>query len=93
MPLDIVPRNLPVLLFYNVDHCWTPREKEDVISVSSQLESAISLLGHPTISVQLYDDDIEHVLSRFDPLSYIVFNWCEGIPGVDHSEHLVAQTL
>ncbi|MFA5374628.1 MAG: ATP-grasp domain-containing protein [Dehalococcoidia bacterium] len=53
----------------------------------------MSLLGHPTISVQLYDNNIEHVLSQFNPLSYIVFNWCEGIPGIDHSEHLVAQTL
>jgi D-alanine-D-alanine ligase len=93
VPLERDPRDLPVILFFNVDRYWTPHEKEDVISVSSQLESAISSLGHPTKSVPLSDDDIESALGNFDPLSYIVFNWCEGIPGIAHSEHMVAQTL
>lgn len=93
MPLERDPHDLPVILFFNVDRYWTPLEKEVVISVSSQLESAISSLGHPITSIPLSDDDIESALGNFDPLSYIVFNWCEGIPGIAHSEHMVAQTL
>jgi len=93
VPLEIAPRDLPVLLLFNVDRCWTRREKEDVISLSSQLDKAISSIGHPTKLIPLDDEDIESILNSFDPLSYIVFNWCEGIPGVPHSEHLVARTL
>jgi D-alanine-D-alanine ligase len=83
---------LPVLLLFNVDRYWTPREKEEVVSLSSQLDTAISSQGHPTKSIPL-SDDVESALKHFDPLSYIVFNWCESIPGIPHSEHLVAQAL
>lgn len=93
MPLGIDPRDLPVLLLFNVDRCWSPTEKEEVVSLSSQLDTAISSIGHPTKSIPLCDDDIESVLSAFDPLSYIVFNWCESIPGIPHSEHLVVRAL
>ncbi|MFA5367625.1 MAG: hypothetical protein WC333_07095 [Dehalococcoidia bacterium] len=93
MPLGIDPRDLPVLLLFNVDRYWSPTEKEEVVSLSSQLDTAISSIGHPTKSIPLCDDDIESVLSAFDPLSYIVFNWCESIPGIPHSEHLVVRAL
>jgi D-alanine-D-alanine ligase len=93
VPLGIDPHDLPVLLLFNVDRCWSPPEKEEVVSLSSHLDTAISSIGHPTTSIPLCDDDIESVLSAFDPLSYIVFNWCESIPGIPHSEHLVARAL
>lgn len=93
MPLEIDPRDLPVLLLFNIEPFWNPREKEEVMSLSSQLNTALSSTGHPTTSVPLVDADIESVLGEFDPLSYMVFNWCEGIPGLPHSEHMAAQTL
>jgi D-alanine-D-alanine ligase len=93
MPLDIEPRDVPVLLLYNLDPSWTAQEKEEVISASSQLGQAISAVGHPTTLAPVLSDDISTVLGPYDPSAYIVFNWCEGIPGIPHSESLIAQSL
>jgi D-alanine-D-alanine ligase len=32
-------------------------------------------------------------LVEYDPREFVVLNWCEGLPGVLHSEALVAETL
>lgn len=93
MPLSVDPRNVPVLLLYNVDPCWTDIEKEDVVSVTSQLYHAISHIGHPAVMVPLYGDNIPEVLEPYEPAGHIVFNWCESIPGRPHSEPMVARNL
>ena len=93
MPIDIDPRDVPVLLLYNLDPSWTVREREEVTAASSQLEQAISAVGHPTTLVPLLSDEIADILRPYDPCSHIVFNWCESIPGVPHSEPLVAWNL
>jgi len=93
MPVDIDPSELNVVLLYNLDPAWTSREKEEVVSWSSHLYQAISDIGHPTTMVQLQNANVTSVLKSFDPLSHLVFNWCEGIPGISHSEFMVAQSL
>jgi D-alanine-D-alanine ligase len=91
--VESAPCDVPVLLLYDLDPSWSSREKEEVVSLSSQLGDAISAFGHPTIPVELPDTDLSNLLSPYDPLSHIVFNWCESIPGIPHSEALVARTL
>jgi D-alanine-D-alanine ligase len=93
MPVDIDPSDLNVLLLYNLDPAWTSREKEEVVSVSARLYQALSDIGHPTTLLPLETADLASALKPFDPLSYLVFNWCEGLPGISHSEYLVAQCL
>lgn len=93
MPVDIAPENIPVVLLYNVDPQWTQTEKEDVINLSTQLGHALIDEGHPTVFVPVADDDIAAHLHSFDPSEYIVFNWCESLPGIEHSEWLVAKRL
>jgi len=93
MPLDIDPRDVTVLLLYNLDPSWTAQEKEEVISASSQFGQAISAVGHPTKLAPVLSDDISTVLGPYDPSAHIVFNWCEGVPGIPHSESLVARSL
>ncbi|OGP66310.1 MAG: hypothetical protein A2W27_12120 [Deltaproteobacteria bacterium RBG_16_44_11] len=93
MPADIKPGNIPVILLYNIDSNWKKEEKKEVISLSTQLGNALIDVGHPTVLVSIEDDDITTPLAVFHPLEHIVFNWCEGLPGVNHSEWLVAKKL
>ncbi len=81
------------MLLYNVNPDWTQAEKEEVITQSTQLGHALIESGFPTVFVPIADDDVASHLHAFDPSEYIVFNWCEALPGVEHSEWLVAKRL
>lgn len=93
MPVDAAPERIPVVLLYNVDPEWTQAEKEEVISCSMQLGHALIEVGYPTVFVPIADDDIARHLHSFDPSEHIIFNWCESLPGLRHSEWLVAKRL
>ncbi|MBP1709990.1 MAG: D-alanine--D-alanine ligase [Deltaproteobacteria bacterium] len=93
VPVAVAPEKIPVVLLYNVDPQWTQTEKEEVISLSTQLGHALIEVGYPTIFVPIADDDIANHLHSFDPSEYIIFNWCESLPGLTHSEWLVAKRL
>jgi D-alanine-D-alanine ligase len=93
MSLDIRPCELPILLLYNLEPSWTNLEREEVISLSTQLGQAISSVGYPTTLVPLLNEDIGAVLGSYEPSEHIVFNWCESIPGIAHSEWMVAKSL
>ena len=93
MPVDIDPAKIPVILLYNVNPDWTQNEKDEVITVSSQLGHALIEEGHPTVFVPIFDDDIASHLDTFNPMEHIVFNWCESLPGTNHSEWLVAKRM
>ena len=93
MTRTIAPGKLPVILLYNVDPDWTTEEKNEVIRQSTELGDALQKQGYPTVAIAMEDDDIAAHLRPFDPGKYIIFNWCEGLPGIAHSEWLVAKKL
>ncbi len=93
MTVAAAPDKIPVVLLYNVDPSWTQAEKEEIIHLSTQLGHALIEVGHPTVFVPIADDDIAGHLHSFDPSEYIIFNWCESLPNLDHSEWLVAKRL
>ena len=93
MPVDIDPANIPVILLYNVNSDWTQEEKDEVITVSSQLGHALIEEGHPTVFVPIFNDNIESHLDTFNPLEHMVFNWCESLPGTNNGEWLVAKRM
>jgi D-alanine-D-alanine ligase len=93
MPLDTAPAKIPVVLLYNVNPEWTQDEKDEVIRLSKQLSDALLSIGHPTFPVPIADDDIARHMKPFDPAQYIIFNWCEGLPGIENSEPLVIKKL
>ena len=82
MPVDVAPEKIPVILLYNVDPDWTQAEKEEVINLSTQLGHALIEVGYPIVFVPVADDDIASHLHSFDPSEYIIFNWCESLPGL-----------
>lgn len=93
MPKDIAPEKIPVVLLYNVDPEWTPAERNEVVKLSAELGDALRKTGYPTSLVVIEDDNIAVHLHPFSPDKYVIFNWCEGLPGVKHSEWLVARNL
>jgi D-alanine-D-alanine ligase len=85
--------DLPVLILYNVDPAWLSSEIEEAIHGAHEIESALRDIGHPVTSVPVTDANLFLRLRDFDPDKYIVLNWCEELPGIPHSEAMVAQTL
>lgn len=90
---DIQAAKIPVILLYSVDPDWTKEEKDEVIHLTTQLGNALSDIGYPLILVPIADDDIAGHLDCFNPAGHIIFNWCEGLPGIEHSEWLVVKRL
>jgi D-alanine-D-alanine ligase len=76
-----------------MDPQWTPEEiteaEEDVATLADELKE----LGHPVGLVRVEDGELAGRLKSFDPRKHIVFNWCEELPGVPHSEPAAAATL
>lgn len=93
MPRDIQPAKVPVILLYSLDPDWTQVEKDEVIHLTTQLGDALIDMGHPMVLVPIENDDIASRLDCFDPAGHIVLNWCEGLPGIEQSEWLVAKKL
>ncbi|MFA5309719.1 MAG: ATP-grasp domain-containing protein [Dehalococcoidales bacterium] len=93
MPVDIFLSEIPVLLLFNLDPGWAAHEQEEVLEVTSQLDKAIGALGYQTTLIPVTDSDLDALLNQYNPLEYVVFNWCESIPGLNHSEWLVAEYL
>lgn len=85
--------NLPVLLLHNMNPEWTPEEKSESGQDVATLGSALNELGHPIEIVAVENACLAKRLSTFDPRDHIVFNWCEEIPGIPHSEPEVAAVM
>ena len=85
--------DLPILLLHNVDQAWTCAEIEEVEQAAEHLRSAVVALGHPVVNAPLRDPDLPSLLRQFDPADYVVLNWCESLPGDEHSDFRVAQML
>ncbi|MFC1911023.1 ATP-grasp domain-containing protein [Chloroflexota bacterium] len=93
MPINKFTSEIPVLLLFNLDMNWSKREQEEVINISSQLGKGIDASGHQTTLIPVSGEELEIILSDYDPYRNIVFNFCESIPGLYHSEWLVAEYL
>jgi hypothetical protein len=93
MPLARSRTDLPVLLLHNIDQAWDPADIDLTLQEVANLESALEEQGHPVTNVPVFNPDLISCLSSYDPDRHIVFNWCEDIPGVPHSEALAAETL
>ena len=93
MELTINRSKITVLVLFNLDPVWSEQEKSEVTGITSQMGKAIDSAGYRTILVPVTTGDLDEVLSDFDPSKHIVFNWCESLPGIYHSEWLVAEYL
>jgi len=85
--------DLPVLLLHNVDPDWTEAEIREAGEDVSALSDALAGVGHQVELLAVADAHLRVRLEPFDPGRHIVFNWCEEIPGLPHSEPEVAVIL
>ena len=93
MPVKCSPENLPVLFLYNVNPDWDSSDRFSVLESNEKMCSALKNAGHPVIPVQISDNNIKEVLTHYSPKEVIVFNQCECIPGIPHSEHEVVKII
>lgn len=84
---------LPVLLIHNMSPEWTGEERQDAEQDVSALGDALKGIGHPVELLAVEDGRLADRLGSYDPREHIVFNWCEELPGVPHSEPEVAAIL
>lgn len=93
MPENLTPEQMKVLLIYDLDPQWTPEEKHEVADAHARLKDALSRSGHALDFLPVVDPDFAANLERYDAAECLLFNWCDGIPGLQHSEWLVARQL
>ncbi|MGZ5555652.1 MAG: hypothetical protein ACXW3H_07880, partial [Candidatus Aminicenantales bacterium] len=72
---------------------WTAEERQDAEQDVSALGDALKGLGHPVDLVPVEDGRLADRLGSYDAREHIVFNWCEELPGIPHSEPEVAAIL
>jgi D-alanine-D-alanine ligase len=93
MPRDSRRTDLAVLLLHNLDPDWESAEIADVTKEVAAMKSALQKEGHRVVELPVTGRDLSALLAPFDPSDYVVFNWCEELPGVAHSEVQVAEIL
>lgn len=84
---------IPVLLIYDVDPAWTSEERELADRETRRLSHAMRRRGHSVRMLPVTDPDFTGALATYDPGRFVVFNWCDGVPGVARSEAMVAEAL
>jgi D-alanine-D-alanine ligase len=85
--------DIPVLMLSNLNRQWSKEEIQDSVNLTDSLYQALSEAGHPVSHVCLDSDDLSSLLDTYCPDDLIIFNLCDEIPGIPHSEALVAQEL
>lgn len=86
-------RDLPVLLLHNVDPEWNPEESREAAEDVAALGDAMKGLGHRVDLLPVEDGYLAARLRAYDPRDLVVFNWCEELPGLSHSEPEAAAVL
>jgi len=85
--------DIPVLLLYNLDQSWPQEDILDCRVITRQLVDALVDVGHPVEDVCVQSPELEVYLGDVNPKEYLVFNWCEEIPGMPRSAHRVVSIL
>lgn len=85
--------DLPVLFIYDIDPSWEAEEIQDYQHENRLLINALLEVGHPLQDVCVQTNDLKSAIQDYHPDNYIVFNRCEELPGVYHSEYRVAEIL
>jgi D-alanine-D-alanine ligase len=93
MELNHRQMDLPVLLLHNLDPCWEPEDADETLDAVQQLKAALEGEGHSVVEAPVRDNDLERILEPFNPEQFIVFNWCEELPGLTRSDARVAAVL
>lgn len=84
---------MKVVVLYNLDPVWDKNEIRDARKSNRVLFEALKSEGIETYLEELNSPYLEKILKRYDPDDTIIFNLCETLPGIPHSEKRVVQTI
>jgi D-alanine-D-alanine ligase len=84
---------MTTVLLYDIDPAWAPEDQDASERESRRLGHALRRQGHSVAFAPVTDDRLPDVMTAYDPNRSLVLNWCESLPGVPHSEPLVAEIL
>jgi D-alanine-D-alanine ligase-like ATP-grasp enzyme len=82
-----------VVLLYDFDPQWTPGEKDEIAAAHQRLTESLSSAGFSVDLIPVVDPCFPEQLSSYDSRQCVLFNWCDGIPGLRHSEYMVVRQL
>jgi len=83
----------PVLMVYNLDGSWDAAAREEVLRETRKLAVALEEEGHRVREFPVRGEQDLEALSALDPAAWMVFNWCEAIPGLPRSEAEAARRI
>src|SRR4030066_302761 len=86
-------KGLSVLLLYNLDPSWSRQDIQECHAAASLLTNSLVDAGHHVQEICVQSAELETVLEGFNPDEHLILNWCEELPGIPRSEHMVAQIL
>lgn len=84
---------MKVLIIYNIDHTWDKTEISDTRHSNQILSEALINEGLETCIAELTDSDLGRILQDHNPHETIIFNLCDGLPGIPGSERKVTDIL
>lgn len=84
---------LPVIVLFNINPSWAEQDRQECLEATHLLTNALARVGHPVVEVCLQSAELKSLLECYDPAEYIIFNWCEELPGISRSEYMVAKIL
>ncbi len=90
MPAKCAPEDLPVLFLYDLDPEWENKDRIAALESNRNMAAALKTAGHPIIPLEVKDNNLSSLLSCHPAEKLIVFNQCESLPGIPHSEHEAA---
>ncbi len=93
MPVQSDPENLPVLFLYQVEPDWDTADNASAMESNAKMTAALQQAGHPVQTAELRCCNLERLLDDYSANDFVVFNQCESLPGVPHSEHTAARII
>lgn len=93
MPDLCAPEDLPVLFLYQVEPEWEADDIAAALASNAKISDALEQAGHRVQTAELRDSDLDSALDGYSANEFVVFNQCESLPGVPHSEHAAARII
>ncbi|MGQ9620824.1 MAG: D-alanine--D-alanine ligase family protein [Bacteroidales bacterium] len=84
---------MKVLVIYNVDPAWDRSEIRDARKSNRVLYESLKCEGIETYFEELNNSFLEKILDKYNPEDTVVFNLCETLPGIPHSERRVVEII
>lgn len=84
---------MKVVVLNDIDPAWDKSEIRDARNSNRVLLEALRGEGIETYIEELSSPYIERLLKKYNPDDTIIFNLCETLPGIPHSERRVVETI